>query len=133
MDNNLKKKLIALFHVFKDKPHMLADYLETYDAFSENFKNIINNSSDLSKIAEQLSNDETLEKPYFNNIEEMKIYYNNLFDRPKHKNDNKHPVLGVTTQEDALKMQLLIAIELEDYEKAAKIRDYMIQLGYINK
>jgi hypothetical protein len=133
VDDKLKKKLIALFHVFKDKPNMLAEYLETYDAFNENFKNIINNSSDLTKIAEQLSNEEVLEKPYFNNIEEMKIYYNNLFDRPKHKNDSKHPILGVTSQEEALKMQLLIAIELEDYEKAAKIRDYMIQLGFITK
>jgi hypothetical protein len=131
MKNNLKKKLIALFYVFKDKPHMLVDYLETYDALTDAFKETINKSTDLAKIADQISNDEPLEKPYFKNIEEMKIYYNNLFDRPAHKNDSKHPILGVTTQEEALKMQIAIAIELEDYEKAAKIRDYMIKLGYI--
>jgi hypothetical protein len=132
--NDLQRKLAALFHMFRDKPHMLADYFEKYDALNDNFMSMILNSESLDKIADKMENDEDIEKPYFTNIEDMQIYYNSLFEADRTtKRTNIHPVLGASTNEEALRKQLADAVEADDFEKAVKIRDYMLKLGYNHK
>jgi hypothetical protein len=129
--NELDRNLAALFHIFRDKPHLLASYLVKYDALTDTFTNLIKLSDYLNEVAHKMDNGEDIEKPYFTNIEEMQIYYSSLFEVNRiNKPTNTHPVLGVTTNEEALRKQLALAVELDDFEKAVKIRDYMLQLGY---
>jgi excinuclease UvrABC helicase subunit UvrB len=125
-----KAHLTALFFQFKDKPHLLANYFSQHDALKETFKDRIVNNSKLKDISENMKNNQELDKPYFHNLEEMQKYYNQLFEKEKEKESKKvHPVLGASTKEEALKVQLQEALDSEDYEKAAKLRDYMKQLG----
>lgn len=125
-----KAHLTALFFQFKDKPHLLANYFSQHDALKETFKDRIVSNSKLKNIYESMKNNEDLDKPYFHNLEEMQKYYNQLFEKDKEP-QKVHPVLGASTKEEALKAQLQEAIDKEDYEKAAKLRDYMKQLGII--
>lgn len=123
-----KSHLTALFLQFKDKPHLLANYFSQHDALKEIFKDRIIGNSKLKNIYDDMKKNEENSKPYFHTIEEMEKYYNQLFEKDKEPK-KIHPVLGVSTKEEVLKVQLQEAIDKEDYEKAAKLRDYMKQLG----
>ena len=110
--DQLKYSLNKLFIMFKDKPNILIDYFIKYDALKEEFVNKIINSSKLNNTKEE-------EKPFFKNIEDVKSYYSTPFEENENILENKE------SEEDILKKQLNTALEEEDYEKAAKIRDYI--------
>lgn len=127
-DAIFKAHLTALFYQFKDRPHLLANYFIQHDALKEIFKDRIIDNNRLKNIFENMKNNQEAEKPYFKDLEEMQTFYNGLFEKNAHES-KVHPVLGASTKEEALKIQLENALKSEDYEKAAKLRDYMKGLG----
>ena len=129
-DDIFKANLIALFYQFRDRPHLLANYFIQHDALKDLFMERIAGNTKLASIYEEMKNNQDVQKPYFHNLEEMQKYYNSLFEHEgRSKNNLVHPVLGASTQEEALRKQLAEALLKEDYEKAAKLRDYMKELG----
>lgn len=122
--------LVILFKMFKNKPHLLANYLLDHDAFNDFFLEKIIHSKKLNEMEEKLRNDKNpfVEEPkHFNNISEMK----------KHQLDILKPALNSLEKEDLkrlekdLNKQLKEAEEKEDYEKAVTIRDYMMMLNLL--
>lgn len=136
-----RKHLVALLYAFKDKPNLLATYMIEYSPLKKKFIDKIIKSSNLERISEEIENTETeYIKPFFLNLEEMQDYYNKIFnesdidiDMNKDNNDiireNKHPILGASTNKEALFTQLEEALSNQNYEKAVKLRDYIKSIG----
>jgi hypothetical protein len=123
----LKKNLITFLTIFDGKPNILAEYLLQYDILDEKVIKLLINNKELSKKSKELKEKGEIEKPYFSSIEEMQEFYNKFFTVDHDK--IIHPLLGAETQEEALIMEIKKAIEKEDYELAAKIRDYCMLNG----
>lgn len=128
-DDKLKVNLVALLHFFKDKPNLLVNFLLEYEALKKDFKDRISSNDKLDKIYESYYNKEEIDEPYFKDVEDMQEFYKQLFEKRKKKNQN-HVLITSTNSKEVLNKQLEEAVEIEDYEKAAKIRDYMISIGY---
>jgi hypothetical protein len=127
-EEKLKKHLVALLHLFKDKPNLLVNYVLQYGSFKKDFKDRIINNTKLEEIYDSIRENREIEKPYFVNLDEMHKYYDEAF-RKYSERVRPHPVLNAATDKEALTLQLENAVAAEDYERAAKIRDYMIELG----
>lgn len=117
MDNH--KNLVKLLNIFKNRPNHLSRFLLDNKAFTEEFLSKIESNDKLSDINLSKIGDDSF---YFSNISEMKLFYSSLvedLDMMKSKKDK-----------DSLKRDLLELIEKaineEDYEEAARIRDFMI-------
>lgn len=123
----LKEKLITLFLIFENKPHLLAEYFLEYDLIKKSEKKQLSNNKSLQEKSDEKKKTGKIEKPYFKNLEEMQKYYNDFF--YEEEKQEKHPVLGYKTRKEVLLNQLSFAIENEEYEKAAKIRDYIKKLN----
>jgi hypothetical protein len=115
--NNSELNLVNLFKLFKNRPHHLTRFLLDQDALKDNFLKKINNNSKLSNL------DSTDINEYFNSIDDMKDHYSlyiNDVEISKRKKTKEELI-------EELNLKIKEAIELENYEEAARIRDYMIR------
>ncbi len=109
--------LLTLFRIFKNRPSHLARFLIDNKALDDKFLKKIEGSGKLSNI--DRSNIE--DGQYFKNISEMKSYYDSLmedFDLMKSKKSKKE-------LREYLSNLLNKAIMEEDFEEAARIRDFI--------
>ena len=107
-ENDLREKLIFLLKIFNGRPYHLAKYLIDNNAFSDKF---INNIIKSKKILN------TNHPVNFNSIKELEDYYISLVNDID--NSNKEET------EKKLNIKIKKLIDLEDYEEASKLRDYM--------
>jgi protein-arginine kinase activator protein McsA len=119
MSNLSTSNLLSLLKLFNGRPHHLAQFLLENDALNDSFLKKLNQSSKLSKF----KIDDKSFVPKFNNIDEMKDYYNSFI------NEIEGSIKNKTKEEIELELseKIRIAIESENYEEAARIRDYMIK------
>jgi organic radical activating enzyme len=124
MDNKeeLYRNLVILLKIFKNRPYHLAKYLMSNNAFSLTFIEKIINSNKLNEMNNQ---DESLLN--FNDITQMDEYFNSIISdiTPKSKN-----IDDITNE---LNDKLFKCLLDENYEEAAKIRDYMSKNGIKKK
>lgn len=115
--NNSENNLVNFFKLFKNRPHHLTRFLLDQDALNDSFLKKINNNSKLSDIENQDINE------YFNSIDDMKdhfsLYINDVEISKKKK--TKEELIA------ELNLKIKEAVESENYEEAARIRDYMIR------
>jgi hypothetical protein len=121
--NDYYENLLVLLKIFKNRPYHLTRYLINNNAFNDEFIIKVLNSKKLNELKNQVIDDRQ-----FNSIDEMKDYYNSLINYI----DNLDSEIYLRELLDELKIQLKIALENEDYEKAAEIRDY-IKINKLNK
>jgi cysteinyl-tRNA synthetase len=116
--SNSNSNLNNLFKLFKNRPNHLTRFLLDANAFNDSFLNKIKNNS---KLSDEFNESEL--NNYFNSIEDMKDYYSsfiNELDITK-KRKSKEQIL------EELLIKIKEAIDNENYEEAARIRDYMIR------
>ena len=121
MENeDLYRNLVILLKMFKNRPFHLAKYLIDNSALKEDFLSKLSNSEKLKEFSE----DEDLKsKNLFLDINQMNDYYNSLTD------DVKKIGAAKTPEEiaEALNQKLESLIDEENYEDAARLRDYMFR------
>lgn len=117
----LKKNLITFLTIFDGRPNILAEYLLEYDVLDEKTISLLINNKELSKKSKELKEKGEIEKPYFTSIEQMQDFYSKFFMWDK---DKTFPLLGAATHEESIALEMKKAITNENYELAAKIRDY---------
>ena len=121
MENeDLYRNLVILLKMFKNRPFHLAKYLIENSALKEDFLNKLSFSEKLK----EFSQDEDLKsKTLFLDINQMNDYYNSLTD------DIKKIGVAKTPEEiaEALNQKLESLIDEENYEDAARLRDYMFR------
>jgi hypothetical protein len=117
------KKLVLLLNFFKNRPYHLAQYLIENSAFDKDFISKLNSNNKLSEIGDSniMSN-----QIHFVDITHMDDYFNSLLDEIKPIGKNNDVYLKELT------IKLEECILKENYEEAAKIRDY-INRNRINK
>jgi excinuclease UvrABC helicase subunit UvrB len=110
--------LIKLFKLFKNRPNHLTRFLLDANAFNDGFLKKISNNS---KLSEELNESEF--NNYFNSIEDMKDYYSSFINELdiNKKRKSKEQIL------EELTIKIKKAVNDENYEEAARIRDYMIR------
>lgn len=108
--NDKYENLLKLLKLFKNRPYHLTKYLIDNSALNEDFIEKLK-ESEISEISEKELN--------FNSIEEMENFYVSLIDikNLEQKDSNEIKI--------ELNEKLEEAIRLENYEEAARIRDYM--------
>lgn len=117
--DELYKNLIILLRIFKNRPYHLAKYLTENSAFNQEFINKIMGSEklkELSKNDEENPNSKLI-PVYFADINQMTDFYSSLIDDIKSKNTDE-----LTSE---LNKKLDNCIKCEQFEDAARIRDYM--------
>jgi hypothetical protein len=121
MENeDLYRNLVILLKMFKNRPFHLAKYLIDNSALKDDFLKKLSNNEKLK----EFSQDEDLKsKTLFLDINQMNDYYNSLTD------DIKKIGVAKTPEEiaEALNQKLESLINEENYEDAAKLRDYMFR------
>ncbi len=118
--DDINKKIVVLFKLFKNRPYHLAKYLMENGAFNKQFLNKISKSTKL----EQISTEEEINKyltSQFSDLNHMQDFYNSLLDEIKEISNNK--TKSQISKE--LNDKLDEFIKLEKFEEAAKLRDYM--------
>ena len=115
-------------------------YLLENQAFTESFIQKILTSTKLNDISDKYPNSNVDNKndmqvgdiinTHFSNIDQMKTYYNTMLNDQVQKYNStihfsKKPFENLDQLAARLNGQLEIALQKEDYEEAAKIRDYM--------
>jgi len=118
--DDINKKMVVLFKLFKNRPYHLAKYLMENGAFNKQFLNKISKSTKL----EQISTEEEINKyltSQFSDLNHMQDFYNSLLDEIKEITNNKTK----TQISKELNDKLDELIKLEKFEEAAKLRDYM--------
>lgn len=108
------KNLILLLNIFSDRPNHLIQFLFENDAFKQSFKNKVINSDKLNSLKNFDSN-----KMDFGDFEEMNEFFSKLMDNKKSKK----------SMEKEMNNNLFDFIYKEEYEKAAKLRDYMNKIN----
>jgi excinuclease UvrABC helicase subunit UvrB len=111
--------LINLLKLFQDRPNHLANFLIENDAFSDSFIKKLNDSDKLSELSENLTDKDV----YFSSIDEMNKFYKLLI-------DDLESIKKTKTKKELmieLNQKVQDAINNEDYEEAARIRDYIIK------
>lgn len=119
MDHELYKNLVNLLKVFQNKPNQLAKFLCESDGLTKNFQNKIKNSSHLQKL------DELDLVPHFSTIDDLNDYYNSILTGVSENNSKNRDDLH-----KELLNKIQVAIDAENYEEAARIRDYMIKNNF---
>jgi hypothetical protein len=121
MENeDLYKNLVLLLKMLKNRPFHLAKYLIENSALREDFLKKISNSEKLKEFSQD---DDLKSKNLFHDINQMNEYYNSLTDDIKKIGVSKTPE-EIST---ALNLKLESLILEENYEDAAKLRDYMFR------
>ena len=121
MENeDLYRNLVILLKMFKNRPFHLAKYLMDNSALKEDFLSKISNNEKLKEFSED---NELKSKTLFLDISQMNEYYNSLTD------DIKKIGVAKTPEEiaEALNQKLESLIDEENYEDAARLRDYMFR------
>ena len=108
--NKFEKNLIVLFKIFNDRPNHLAKFLMENKSFDKEFIELVIQSDKLNNIK-----DIDTEQMDFLSIDEMNDFYTELI-----KDDSDY-----LDMEYNLNQQLFELISHEQYEEAAKLRDYM--------
>ena len=111
--------LLILLKLFKDRPNHLANFLLENDALSDFFVKKLNDSDRLIEISEGLNEKDI----YFNSIDEMNRFYKLLIDDLETIKNRKTKAELIIE----LNQKIQDAISNEDYEEAARIRDYIIK------
>lgn len=110
-DSKKNSNLLSLIDLFKYRPNHLTQFLLENNAFNDRF---------LEKLS-SLPLIEGTTNLQFNTIDDMKDYFQSLVDDTQRldiiKNKKK--------MEEELSFKIKEAIKNENYEEAAKIRDYM--------
>jgi cysteinyl-tRNA synthetase len=118
---SLKSNLLIFFKLFNNRPNHLVDFLLKNNALNDDFIKKINNSDKIKNIDEikeyQLN---------FNSIDEMNNFYKSVVDDLDsiRKNKSKEEIIN------ELNEKIKKSIEMENYEEAARIRDYMIKNNF---
>jgi hypothetical protein len=123
MNQESYKNLVLLLKIFKNRPHHLAKYLIENSSLNEEFLIKISNSEKLNDISNECQS-ETLPMPYFVDITQMNDYYTSMLDSKVKENEELLKELSIKLEECILK---------ENYEEAARIRDYIIRNGIKKK
>lgn len=119
-NDDLNKKIVVLFKLFKNRPYHLAKYLMENGAFNKQFLNKISKSTKL----EQISTEDEINKylaSQFSDLNHMQDFYNSLLDEIKEITLNK----SKSEISKELNDKLDSYIREEKFEEAAKLRDYM--------
>lgn len=112
-NEEIYKRLITLLKLFKDRPYHLAKYLIDNSALSKEFKTHLMESK---KILDLSDMDLEVVKN-FDSIAQMEDFYTSLLNDIEGKNEKEIEI--------NLNKKLNNLIQDENYEEAAKIRDYM--------
>ena len=110
------RNLVKLFKLFSNRPNHLAKYMIDNVAFNDFFLKLVENSQKLEEI-------ENI--PSFKAIQEMNDFFNLMEDFSTKKSSSK------TIEE--LNQKLNEYLELEKYEDAIRIRDYINKLNSKNE
>ncbi len=121
----LKRNLITLLKIFDGKPNLLAQYLLDYDVLGDNVKSKIMNNKELAKRSKELKDNGEVIMPNFTNLEEMNLFFDRFFESTA----TYLPVLVSDAKIETLLAEIKTALKREDYEKAAKLRDYCATKG----
>jgi excinuclease UvrABC helicase subunit UvrB len=111
--------LLILLKLFQDRPKHLANFLLENDALNDSFIKKLNDSDRLIEISEGLNEKDI----YFNSIDEMNRFYKLLIDDLETIKKRKTKAELIIE----LNQKIQDAISNEDYEEAARIRDYIIK------
>lgn len=126
--DELYKNLVILLKMFKNRPYHLAKYLTDNSAFNQKFINKILESDklkDMAKEEDESNVNMTIIPTHFNDINQMNDFYNSIVDDIKLS--SKERSMEETT--NAINTKLDNCIKNENFEDAARIRDYMIRNG----
>ncbi len=124
--DQLYRNLVILLKMFKNRPYHLAKYLTDNSAFDQKFIKKILDSDKLKDISKE---DELDENPnivpiHFIDISQMNDFYNSIVEEAKLSKDSSMEEL---TKD--LNIKLDGCIKSENFEDAARIRDYMTRNG----
>ena len=110
--------LIILLKIFKDRPHHLSRFLMENEAFNKSFLDKLNKNGKLSEI----KNIEEIKKD-FDNIDDMKEFYSSLISTSSPKRKSNDDIISNIID------KIQTAIDNEDYEEAARLRDYLNKMN----
>jgi len=114
--------------MFKNRPYHLSKYFIDNSAFSQDFiKKIIESDKlkDMVKSEDESANSVTIIPIHFNDINQMNDFYNSVVDDIKSLSKEKS--MDELTKD--INEKLDRCIKNENYEDAARIRDYMNRNG----
>ena len=126
--DQLYKNLVVLLKMFKNRPYHLSKYFIDNSAFSQDFiKKIIESDKlkDMVKSEDESANSVTIIPIHFNDINQMNDFYNSVVDDIKSLSKEKS--MDELTKD--INEKLDRCIKNENYEDAARIRDYMNRNG----
>lgn len=109
--------LVVILKIFEGQPHHLAHFLIENNAITLNFRQNLQDSQSILKIKNDGFDYENL---HFNNIEEMKNYFESLLNIES-SNIEKTII--------DFKLKLKEALDSEDYESAIRYRDYIKRIS----
>lgn len=114
MSNNEEyNNLVNLLKLFNNRPYYLAKFLLDNSTLNDYFLSILKNNDLLEKYK--------MKNEYFTDIEEMENYYLSFIDKMNKLYKDKD-IKEITND---INIKLVEMIESENFEEAAKIRDYM--------
>jgi hypothetical protein len=109
---------LVILKLFKNRPYHLSKFLIENKAINPDFLKKINDNDTLSDMSVNGVSDKQL---HFNSISDMNKYYSSIIDDLENLRRKKTK----DELEIELNFKLKKSIEMEDYEEAARIRDYM--------
>ena len=117
--------LITLFHIFNGMPELLAQKMLQFNCFNPEFLKKVS----YNKFLDEYTKDPDLimNKPYFTNLKDVHKFYDKFFMEFVEAEPKRLP--PSTNPKTILQTQLRNAVELEKYELAAQIRNYMVMVG----
>jgi hypothetical protein len=130
-NDKLYKNLVILLKIFKDRPNHLAKYLIDNNTFKIEFIEKLINSEKLNgMISEEDYNyfnemEDNLELPIFTDYQEMTEYYNSIISDNYNQSDTAREKNTIELNNKLNKL-----IEIEEFEEAARLRDYMVKNNY---
>jgi protein-arginine kinase activator protein McsA len=117
MNKKEKYNLINLFKLFKNRPNHLVKFLLDNDAFNEKFLNNVLKNKKLSDV-----NVDSDIEIVFNSIDDMKEHFSLYVNiEINNKKKTKEEIL------EELSLKIKEEVDNENYEEAARIRDYIIR------
>ena len=124
--DQLYKNLVVLLKMFKNRPYHLSKYFIDNSAFSQDFiKKIIDSDKLKDMVKDEENNNVTIIPIHFNDINQMNDFYNSVVDDIKSLSKEKS--MDELTKD--INQKLDNCIKNENYEDAARIRDYMNRNG----
>lgn len=121
-DEEFKSRLVELLKEFGNSPNALAEYLINQNAFRASFVTRVHESGNLGQ-------DKSARPAYFTDLEALLEHQDNMMN-PEAAPDA--PVVPETAEERETRLyaqtldSLCAALAREDYDQAARVRDYML-------